>query len=86
MRGLRDLRMYFKGCWVEYDFTVKMNGDREQARESFKAVKGLRSFEVVMDARLVDRYLPFWEGFWEQGTEAKLVVGEELVEERSVAE
>ena len=57
-----------KGDLPWKDFAV-----RNQARENFKDLKGLRVFEVHMPAGMA-RY---WTGFWEERTEAKLVVWED---------
>ncbi|KAE9378317.1 hypothetical protein N431DRAFT_366763 [Stipitochalara longipes BDJ] len=67
--SLEEFRIYMKGALVGNDLGV-----RNQARENFKDLKGLRVFEVYAPRGMAE----FWKGFWEERTEATMVIWEDM--------
>lgn len=55
---------------------AKARKEREDLRENFRDLKGLPVFEVVVPRGMAAS----WEGFWEEKTEGRLVVGEDMGE------
>jgi len=71
MCSLEEFRINMKGNMVGKDLTV-----RHQARENFEDLKGLRLFEVCVPGGMAQ----YWKGFWEERTEARLVIWEDMAQ------
>jgi hypothetical protein len=72
MSLLDEFRIYMKGSLAS-NIDVKV---KTEERDYFKNLNGLRVFKVYVPAGMAE----FWRGFWDEGTEAKMRIWEDMAQ------